>query len=77
MSGAEPLDVTLANTCYSLLSEDFGISVAGVYQADGERWVSVPGSGGVSPAAADDQARSLEARYARDWFKAITQETFL
>jgi NADPH-dependent 2,4-dienoyl-CoA reductase/sulfur reductase-like enzyme len=77
MSGAEPLDVTLANTCYSLLSEDFGISVAGVYQADGERWVSVPGSGGVSPTAADDQARSLEARYARDWFKAITQETFL
>ena len=77
LRGDPPIDVTLANTCYSLLSEDYDISIAGVYQADAKRWRSVPGSGGVSDLNAGSDVRSLEAQYAKDWFRAITQEAFL
>ena len=77
MKGLPPLDVTLANTCYSLIDPDYGISVAGVYRAEETRWVSVPGSGGTSYRGADGSVRRLEARYAEDWFKAITEEAFL
>ncbi|MEM7218053.1 MAG: NAD(P)/FAD-dependent oxidoreductase [Pseudomonadota bacterium] len=72
----EPLDTTLLNTCYSLVAPDYGISVAGVYRPNGERWAEVPGAGGTSPLDAPAASRALEARYARDWFTAITRDVF-
>ena len=72
-----PLDATLANTCYSLINPDYGISVAGVYQAEGSRWVSQPGAGGVSPNNVSYDFRRKEALYATDWFNNITRQTFL
>lgn len=77
LKGLPPITTTMANTCYSLVHTDYGISVAGVYRPDGERWLSVTGAGGVSPAEASAVVRRREARYAEDWFKAITSEAFL
>ena len=71
-----PVNTTLLNTCYSLVTPNHGISVAGVYRPDGERWAEVPDAGGTSPLEAAQGTRSLEARYARDWFGAITRDVF-
>ncbi|NNG14079.1 MAG: sulfide dehydrogenase, partial [Gammaproteobacteria bacterium] len=65
------------NTCYSLVSPDYGISVAAVYRYDKEKGIyKVEGSGGVSPKDADAAFREQEARYAAGWYDSITSDTF-
>lgn len=63
-----------ANTCYSLIGPEHGISVAGVYRAQNEKIIEVPGSGGVSPLQADAQFRAAEARYGAAWYAAISAD---
>jgi sulfide dehydrogenase [flavocytochrome c] flavoprotein subunit len=65
------------NTCYSLVSPDYGISVAAVYRVDDKKGIyKVKGSGGVSPKDADLEFRKAEAKYASGWYDSITQDTF-
>jgi sulfide dehydrogenase [flavocytochrome c] flavoprotein chain len=71
-----PQQPKLINTCYSLVAPDYGISIAGVYHAADGQLVDVEGAGGVSPAGAPPDFRTLEARYAEAWFRTITAETF-
>ena len=75
LNGEAPVEPTLANTCYSLVTPDYGISVVGVYRP-AQHLEPVPGSGGTSPVDADDDFRASEARYARSWFATITNEVF-
>ena len=63
-----------ANTCYSLLGTDYGISVAGVYRSEDGKLIEVPGSGGVSPLDADASFRKAEAEYGSAWYKAISTD---
>lgn len=63
------------NTCYSLLSPDYGISVAAVYRYDKDKGIIKTG-GGVSPIQADKNYRLQEARYAKGWYDSITMDTF-
>ncbi len=63
------------NTCYSLVSPEWGISVAGVYELKEGKAISVEGAGGVSPAD-DLTARSAEAAYAFAWYTNITRDLF-
>jgi sulfide dehydrogenase [flavocytochrome c] flavoprotein subunit len=64
------------NTCYSLITPDYGISVAMVYRlVDGEI-VGVKGAGGLSPMDATQETRAREAIYARSWFRNITADIF-
>ena len=73
----EPPEPVLVNTCYSLLAEDYGISVAAVYRRNDEgKIASVPGSGGVSPSDAPLAFRRAEADYARGWYASITADMF-
>lgn len=72
--GQAPPQASYANTCYSLIGPDHGISVAGVYRADSEKIIEVPGSGGVSPLQADAQFRAAEARYGAAWYTAISAD---
>ena len=73
----EPPEPTFINTCYSLLSADYGISVAAVYRLDEHGTIaSVPGAGGVSPANAPLAFRRAEADYARGWYASITADMF-
>jgi len=74
---AEVKPPKFANTCYSLVSPTYGISVAAVYQASNERIEKVKGAGGVSPMGADDSYRMLEAEYAVGWYKNQTADVFL
>ena len=65
---------SFSNTCYSLIGPDYGISVAGVYKAEGSRLVEMPDSGGVSPLDADARFRRMEALYGQGWYSAITAD---
>jgi sulfide dehydrogenase [flavocytochrome c] flavoprotein subunit len=64
------------NTCYSLIGEDYGISVAGVYKMADGKLISVEGSGGVSVANAPPAVRKREATYAHSWYNNIVADTF-
>ena len=76
LRGDEPGVTKLVNTCYSLLNPTYGISVAGVYTPTANGWTPVPGAGGASDLDAPATYRRLEARYAGDWFAAITGQVF-
>ncbi len=76
LQGKTPPTASYANTCYSLVGTDYGISVAAVYRADGAKMIQVPGSGGVSPADGDAAFRKAEARYGESWYKANAAEVW-
>ena len=70
-------DPSYVNTCYSLVSPDYGISVAAVYRYNQDKGIyKVKGSGGVSPQLADAVFRKQEARYAKGWYDSITSDSF-
>jgi NADPH-dependent 2,4-dienoyl-CoA reductase/sulfur reductase-like enzyme len=76
VAGGKPEEPKLANTCYSLVAPDYGISIAGVYRPEDGQIKEVQGSGGVSPLDAPGSTRALEATFANGWFKTITGEVF-
>ncbi|WP_018649402.1 MULTISPECIES: NAD(P)/FAD-dependent oxidoreductase [Thioalkalivibrio] len=68
----EPLNPSSANTCYSLVTPEHGISVANVYRfIDGTQTAE---GGGVSPSGASPEFRASEADYTRAWYQGITQD---
>lgn len=76
LAGQEAPEPSWANTCYSLVGPEYGISVAGVYRVTNGEISQLEGSGGVSPADADADFRAREAQYAVGWYDAITQDTW-
>lgn len=76
LAGISPLEPVWANTCYSLINPDYGISVAAVYKVEDDQIISVPGAGGLSAAEASDDIRRSEAAYAVGWYNAISQDTW-
>lgn len=76
LTGKEAATASWANTCYSLVGPDYGISVAGVYGVSEGKIVEIKGSGGVSPREAGDDIRKREADYGVAWYNAIAQDTW-
>jgi len=76
MNGEEPGEPSYVNTCYSLIAEDWGISVAAVYHLVDGQIQGVEGAGGLSPLNAKPATRAVEAEFARSWFKNITSDMF-
>jgi len=76
LNGKEPGDATYVNTCYSIVGEDFGISVAAVYELDAANNMieSIKGSGGVSPMDASAEIRKREVSYAHSWFRNVVDD---
>lgn len=72
MNGKEPIALSGINTCYSYITEDQAVSVAGVYAVKDGNIIAVPNSGGVSPA--DFSAAKTEAIYAQSWLRNILLE---
>lgn len=66
----------LANTCYSLIAPNYGITVAAVYESHEDGIKTVPGAGGLSPMGADASFRALEAEYAVGWYQNQTADIF-
>jgi sulfide dehydrogenase [flavocytochrome c] flavoprotein subunit len=75
-NGHEPADPTFTNTCYSILGDDFGISVAAVYgwNPATKTVEEMPNSGGVSPLNASPELRKREVSYAHSWFKNVIND---
>jgi sulfide dehydrogenase [flavocytochrome c] flavoprotein subunit len=76
LTGGELPEPSHANTCYSLLAPDYGISISAVYRVGDGQIAAVPGAGGVSPSGAGAAFRKDEARYAQGWYDSITRDTF-
>jgi sulfide dehydrogenase [flavocytochrome c] flavoprotein subunit len=72
LKGAAPGAPKLINTCYSLVNETYGISVAAVYGYENGKIVKV--AGGLSPLGADADFRRREADYARGWYQSISRD---
>jgi sulfide dehydrogenase [flavocytochrome c] flavoprotein chain len=75
-NGEDPGDPTFVNTCYSILGEEHGISVAAVSTLDAETNTILPikGAGGLSPMDASDEQRKREVSYAHSWFKNVIND---
>jgi sulfide dehydrogenase [flavocytochrome c] flavoprotein subunit len=76
MSGQQPDDPRLINTCYTIVAPEYGITVAAVYRVVNGQLVEVQGAGGISPVSAPQSTRQQEAKLADGWFKTITAEMF-
>jgi sulfide dehydrogenase [flavocytochrome c] flavoprotein subunit len=78
-SGIEPPDPTFVNTCYSILGEEHGISVAAVYSLDkaSNTITPVEGAGGLSPMDASDLQRKREVSYAHSWFANLIDDMMM
>jgi len=76
LAGKDASQASWANTCYSLVGPNYGISVAGVYGVSDGKIIEIKGSGGVSPRDASDEIRKREADYGVAWYNAIAQDTW-
>lgn len=78
LDGREPGFPSYMNTCYSIVGEDYGISVSVVYTFDEAKnqIVSVKGAGGVTPLDASRENLRREMHYAHGWFANITHDIF-
>lgn len=76
LNEVEPPDPVWINTCYSLIAPNHGISIAMVYKLNQQGLISkVKGAGGLSEKT-DSHSLGLEAKYAKQWFKTITTDSF-
>ena len=74
-NGLEPGAPTYANTCYSIVGPEFGISVAAVYRLNASGQIeAIPNSGGVSPSNASPELRKREVSYAHSWFENVISD---
>ena len=69
-------DSLLLNTCYSLVTPDYGISITAAYRGNAGQLRVVPQSAVTSPADAPASYRALEATYAKAWYSNIVADTF-
>jgi sulfide dehydrogenase [flavocytochrome c] flavoprotein subunit len=76
LAGKEAATPSWANTCYSLIAPDYGISVANVYNVVEGKLNEIKGSGGVSPREASPEFRKLEADYGVAWYNAIANDAW-
>lgn len=73
----QPFDgMTVINACYSLVTPNYGIVDAAVYDYNGANLAIVPDAHGLSPLAADAGYRARAADYARSWYANITADSF-
>jgi len=74
LKGGSPGTPKFVNTCYSLVSPSYGISVAMVYGFKDGKIIKIKGSGGLSPSGASDLFHEQEAQYADGWYRSISKD---
>ena len=72
------VDPSFANTCYSIVGDEFGVSVSSVYRYQaGTGTIKVShNAAGVSPLNASPEYRKSEVAYAHSWYNNMTHEMF-
>ncbi|WP_353571185.1 FCSD flavin-binding domain-containing protein [Candidatus Albibeggiatoa sp. nov. BB20] len=76
LTGKEMVEPSYVNTCYSIIGEDYGISVAAVYRLNGDVITPVKGAGGLTPKDATAEHRKREVQFAYSWYDNIVQDSF-
>ena len=76
LSDMDAQPTVLANTCYSFITPDEAVSIAGVYSNTGGKFANIDGAGGLSLLGAGADIRAAEAVQANAWFTVITGEAF-
>jgi sulfide dehydrogenase [flavocytochrome c] flavoprotein subunit len=76
LQGKVPASPSLVNTCYSLIGDNYGISVAGVYKLTAEGIVEIKDAGGLTPMNADADQLREEASFAVGWYNNIVHDTW-
>ncbi|MDM8569569.1 FCSD flavin-binding domain-containing protein, partial [Thiotrichales bacterium HSG1] len=76
LRGVEMVNPTWVNTCYSLVGNEFGISVSGVYRIQNGKIQISQNASGSSPIKASVEYRKNEADYAHSLYDNITHEMF-
>lgn len=75
LNGATTVDAPMtSNTCWSLVSPDYGIHVSAVWQANDKEFVSI--SSGVSGSNLPDSTRKMEADFAPGWYQNIVKDAW-
>jgi len=76
LEGGRMVEPSFVNTCYSLIGEDFAISVAAIYRLEDGQIQATQGASGTSPLDASLEYRRSEAAYAYSWYNNITSDMF-
>lgn len=78
LNGQRVASPSFSNGCYSVVGENYGISVLALYRlSDDEKNIEkIPNSGGTSPLNASDRQHKLSAQYAHSWYNNFTQDVF-
>ncbi len=76
LNGREPGIPSYVNTCYSVIAEDWGISVAAVYRLAADRSKITKVSGGLTPMDASIEHHRREVENAYSWLNNITADAF-
>ncbi len=76
LAGRDPVTPSAVNTCFSLITPEYGISVAAVYEFKDGQIAGVEGAGGLSPSGASESVRRQEANYTRAWYQGITNDVW-
>lgn len=76
LKGEEPGTPAYVNTCYSVVAEDWGISVAAVYRLAEDRSKIIKVGGGLTPMDASDEAHRRAVENAYSWYNNITSDIF-
>lgn len=78
LNGREPGRTSFTNGCYSLVGDDYAISVVAVYRLseDGSSIQAVSGAGGATPLLAPDEDKLIDVKYAYSWYNNFTKDVF-
>lgn len=78
LNGREPGRTSFSNGCYSIVSDDYAISIVAIYRlsATGTAIEAVPNSGGMSPLGAADDEHLIDVQYAYSWYNNFTRDVF-
>lgn len=76
LAGQDAPRASWANTCYSLIAPDYGISITGVFEVQDNKIAEIRAAAGISPRDADAAFRKREADYGASWYKAISMDTW-
>lgn len=78
LQGNTPPTPAFTNTCYSVVGEEYAISVIAMYRlsSDGASIDKIGGSGGLSPVPADAEDAKREVAYAHSWYNNFVQDVF-
>lgn len=83
INGLPTPDPIYANTCYSVVGDDYGISVAHLYRVQNGTFKYIPEGSGISPVTMPDKSpvpaifRKLEAEYADGWLRNVMADAFI